>query len=254
MGDKGGLIEIKLRELSAGTVRAYLYTLQGFLKWFKAQPEWLQEVDLSSDRVGTIIAKAGQNVNAMGKTVNKERVERETDTLALDPKQLKMAMVGSYLKANDRHERFRDLLERKTVNIETLTREDFTNVRDNLILLLTIRNIRRAGDVPHLKLRLIEAVTMPEGQDMVDLGVAEHKTMMSGKPSPVTVTAGELQQLKYMACQTRARAAKLQLPEPKYVFTNVRTGKLESSTTMKALTADWDRHFKELFGDSKNHV
>ena len=134
-------------------------------------------------------------------------------------------MVGSYLKANYRHERFRDLLESKTVNNETLTREEFTNMRDNLILFLTIRTIRRAGDVPHLKLRLIVAVTMPEGQDMVDQGVAEHKTAMLGKLSPVTITAAELQQLK-----TRARTAKLQLPEPKCVFTNVRTGKLESST------------------------
>ena len=142
IGDKGALIEVNLRELSAGTVRAYLYTLHGFLKWFKVQPEWLQEVDLSSDRMATIIAKVGQNANAMGKMVNKERVAKEADAPSLDPKQLKLAMVGSYLSAKDRHDRFRDLLERKTVNNETLTREEFTNVRDNLMLLLTIRNIK----------------------------------------------------------------------------------------------------------------
>ena len=146
---------VKLREFTAGTVRAYLYTLQGFLKWFRAQSECLQVVDLTSDRVATILAKVGQNVNAMGKRVNKERVEREADALALNPLQLKLAMVGSYLKANERHERFRDLLERKSLNNETLIREQFTNVGDNLMLLLTIRNIKRAGDVPHLKLRLI---------------------------------------------------------------------------------------------------
>ena len=71
--------------------------------------------------------------------------------------------------------------------------------------------------------------------------MAEHKTPMSGKPSQVMVTAAELQQLKYMAHKTRARAAKLQKPEPKYVFTNVTTGELEPSTVTKALTADWDR-------------
>ena len=95
---------------------------------------------------------------------------------------------------------------------------------------------------------------MPEGQDMVDLGVAEHKTAMSGKPSPVMVTVAELQQLKYMAHQTKARAAKLQKPEPKYVFTNVTTSKFEPSTVTKALTADWDRHFKEIYDVSKKHV
>ena len=95
---------------------------------------------------------------------------------------------------------------------------------------------------------------MREGQDMVDLGLAEHKTAMSEKPSPVTVTAGELQQLKYMAYQTKARAAKLQLPEPKSVLMHLRTGQLESSTTTKALTTCRDRHFKELFGNSNNHV
>ena len=57
-----------------------------------------------------------------------------------------------------------------------------------------------------------------------------------------------------MAHQTRARAAKLQKPEPKYVFTNVTTGELEPSNVTKALTADWDKHFKEMFGVSKNHV
>ena len=67
------------------------------------------------------------------------------------------------------------------------------------MLLLTIRNIKRAGDVPHLKLRWIESVTVPEGQDMVNLGVAEHNITISGKPSPVMVTSAELQQLKYMA-------------------------------------------------------
>ena len=95
---------------------------------------------------------------------------------------------------------------------------------------------------------------MPEGQDIVDLGVAEHETAMSEKPSHVMVTAAELKQLKYMANQTRARAAKLQKPEPKYVFTNVTAGELEPSTVTKALTADWYRHFKEMFGVSKNHV
>ena len=191
------------------------------------------------------VPKVGQNVNAMGKRVNKERVEREADAPALNPLQLKLTMVGT---------RFRDLLERKSLNNETLTREEFTNARDNLMLLLTIRNIKRTGDVPHLKLRLIESVTKPEGQDIVDLGLAEHKTAMSGKPSQVMVTVGELQQLKYLAHQTRARAAKLQQPEPKYVFTNVTTGKLEPSTVSKALTADWDRYFKEMYGFSKNHV
>ena len=129
-------------------------------------------------------------------------------------------------------------------------REEFTKARDNLMLLLTIRNIKRAGDVPNLKLRWIESVTMPEGQDMVDLGVAEIKITISGKPSPVMVTSAELQQLKYMALWTRAQAAKLQKPEPKYVFTNVTTSELESSTVTKALTADWDRHFKEMCGVS----
>ena len=38
-GDRGRPIEVKLRELTAGTVRAYLYTLQAFLKWFRAQPK-----------------------------------------------------------------------------------------------------------------------------------------------------------------------------------------------------------------------
>ena len=122
------------------------------------------------------------------------------------------------------------------------------------MLLLYIRNVKRAGDVPHLKLRLMESVTMPEGQDMVHLGVAEHKNAMSGKLSSGMVTTGGLQQLKYMAHQTRARAAKLQQPEPKYVFSNVTTCKLEPSTVTKALTADWNRHFKEMYGFSKNHV
>ena len=57
IGDRGGLIEVKLRELTAGTVMVYLFTLKAFLKWFKAQLEWLQEVDLTSDRVATIVPK-----------------------------------------------------------------------------------------------------------------------------------------------------------------------------------------------------
>ena len=138
MGDRDGLIKAKLLELTAGTVRAYLYTLQAFLKWFRAQPEWLQEVDLTSDRVGTILAKVGQNANAMGKRVNKEKMKREADAPTLKRRQLKLAMVESYLKANERHERFRDLLERKSINNETLRREEFTNAGDNLMLLLTI--------------------------------------------------------------------------------------------------------------------
>ena len=76
---------------------------------------------------------------------------------------------------------------------------------------------------------------------------------MSGKPSPI-MAAGELQQLKYMAHQTRARAAKLQQPEPKYVFTNVTTSKLEPITVTKALTAYWDMRFKEMYGVFENHV
>ena len=89
---------------------------------------------------------------------------------------------------------------------------------------------------------------------MVDLWVAEHKTASSGKPSPVMVTASGLQQLKNMAHQTRARAPKLKKAEPKYVFSNVTTDELEPSTATTALIADWDRHFKEMFGVTKNHV
>ena len=69
--------------------------------------------------MATILAKVGQNVNAMGKRVNKERVEREADALTVISLQLKLTMVGSYLKANERHEHFRDLLERKSLNNET---------------------------------------------------------------------------------------------------------------------------------------
>ena len=81
--------------------------------------------------MATIIAKVGQNANAMGKRINKERVEREADAPTLNPIQLKLAMVGSYLKANKRHERFRDLLVRKSLNNEHPTREEFTSARDN---------------------------------------------------------------------------------------------------------------------------
>lgn len=31
-------------------------------------------------------------------------------------------------------------------------------------------------------------------------------------------------------------------------------GKLESTTTTKALTADWDKYFNSQFGTAKNHV
>ena len=51
--------------------------------------------------MATIVAKVGQNANAMGKRVNKERVERETDTPALNLQQFKLATVGSYLKAKN---------------------------------------------------------------------------------------------------------------------------------------------------------
>ena len=70
-------------------MRVYLYTLQAFLKF----PEWMQEVDLTSDRVAIIVTQVGQNANAMGKRVNKERVEREAETLALNLLQLELAMV-----------------------------------------------------------------------------------------------------------------------------------------------------------------
>ena len=46
--------------------------------------------------------------------------------------------------------------------ITKLTSEEFTNARDNLMLRLTIRNIKRAGDVPHLKLRLMSPLLCPK--------------------------------------------------------------------------------------------
>ena len=81
--------------------------------------------------MATILAKVGQNANAMGKRVNKEMVERKADAPTLNLLQLRLAMFGSYLKANKRHERFRDLLGRKSLNNENQTREEFTNARDN---------------------------------------------------------------------------------------------------------------------------
>lgn len=78
------------------------------------------------------------------------------------------------------------------------------------MLLLTIR---RAGDVHHLKLNLVESIKFPEGQNFVELRVAEHETAAAEKPFPVMCTTEELQQLQYLEHQTRLRAAKLQREE-----------------------------------------
>ena len=76
-------------------------------------------------------------------------------------------MVGSYLKANERHEGFRDLLERKSLNNESLTREELNNTRDNLMLLLTIRNIKRSRRHASFEVEIESPLLCPT--DMVDL-------------------------------------------------------------------------------------
>ena len=193
LADRGNIIEQKLEpsnpsRLSAATVKSYLYVLKAFLEWLRGQESWLAEIGISENQVG-ITAKAVQTIaTGMAKKVNKEKVARAAE-VPLTGRRLHLAMVGHYLES-ERHSRLRKLLDERTKAGEALTKEEYTLVRDNMMLLLTVRNVKRAGDVPHLLIRQVEAMEIPDKETDVEFLIAKHKTAGAGKPSPLKVSSG----------------------------------------------------------------
>ena len=85
-------------------------------------------------------------------------------------------MVGLHL-ASLRHGRLRRLLDERTNAGEALSKDEYTLVRDNLMLLLTVRYVKRAGDVSHLLIRQVESMEIPE-KDIVEFQIAKQSRQL----------------------------------------------------------------------------
>ena len=107
---------------------------------------------------------------------------------------------------------------------------------DNLMLLLTVRNVKRAGDVPHLLIRQVESMEIPEKDTVVEFQIAKHKTAGAGKPSPLKVSIAELVQLKQFAAQTKLRAESRGL-ESSALLDLLKDGQMESNAEVVPSTS-----------------
>lgn len=130
----------------------------------------VNEIKVVSSKIGIVATNST-------KRVNWERVEMAMEVQATTGN-LKLGMLGHYL-SSDRHEKFRRLLKSKTAQQETFSKEDFLAVRNNLMLRLLIRNVKRA-DLPKLKRKIIEKMKVKKGDKWTEYQTGEHKAAPAG--------------------------------------------------------------------------